>query len=179
MIEPGIALFRAIAAAFPKAKIIAEDLGYITEDVRELLLDTGFPGMKMLHFAFYDEDSENLPRMYTTENCVAYSSSHDSDCTYTWQKDISGDARKRFNRECPRNRAQSRTYDVIEFAFTSTANLAMVPMQDYLQLSNEEGRMNLPATNSGNWSWRISPRYDTARLRERMLAMAVRNKREK
>jgi 4-alpha-glucanotransferase len=68
---------------------------------------------------------------------------------------------------------------VIEFAFTSTANLAMVPMQDYLQLSNEEGRMNLPATNSGNWSWRISPRYDTARLRERMLAMAVRNKREK
>jgi 4-alpha-glucanotransferase len=176
---PGIALFRAIAAAFPKAKIIAEDLGYITEDVRELLLDTGFPGMKMLHFAFYDEDSENLPRMYTTENCVVYSSSHDSDCTYTWQKDISGDARKRFNRECPRNRAQSRTYDVIEFAFTSAANLAMVPMQDYLQLSNEEGRMNLPATNSGNWSWRISPRYDTARLRERMLAMAVRNKREK
>ena len=176
---PGIALFRAIAAAFPKAKIIAEDLGYITEDVRELLRDTDFPGMKMLHFAFYDEDSENLPRMYENENCVVYSASHDSDCTYTWLKNLSGTARKRFNRECPREPDQSRVYDVIAFAFRSKANLAMVPMQDYLQLSNEEGRMNVPATAQGNWGWRISPRYDTPKLRRNMLTVAQKNKREK
>jgi 4-alpha-glucanotransferase len=176
---PGVALFRTIAEKFPKAKVIAEDLGLITEDVVELLNDAGFPGMKMLHFAFYDKDSEYLPRMYEHKNCVVYSSSHDSDCTYTWVKNISGAARHRFNKECPRRAGQSRTYDLIEFAFNSIANLAVVPMQDYLELSNEEGRMNTPATATGNWAWRISPRYNTAKLRERMLDMAERTNRSK
>ena len=176
---PGIALFRTLDKAFPKAKIIAEDLGFITDDVRELLSDAGFPGMKMLHFAFYDEDSEYLPRTYDTKNCVVYASSHDSDCTYTWLKNLSDDAKKRFNKECPRNKEQSRTYDVIEFAFRSIANLAIVPMQDYLMLSNEEGRMNTPATAEGNWAWRISPRYNTEALRNKILALAVKTKRNK
>ncbi len=176
---PGVALFRTIAEKFPKAKVVAEDLGLITEDVVELLNDAGFPGMKMLHFAFYDKDSEYLPRMYEHKNCVVYSSSHDSDCTYTWQKNISGVARKRFNKECPRVPGQSRTYDLIEFAFNSIANLAVVPMQDYLELSNEEGRMNTPATATGNWAWRISSRYDTPKLRAKMLDMATKTKRNK
>ena len=176
---PGIALFRAIREKYPRAKIIAEDLGFITEDVRELLAETGFPGMKMLHFAFYDEDSENLPRMYENRNCVVYSASHDSDCSYTWQKNIRGAARRRFNKECPRNKAQHRVYDLIEFAFSSKANLAMVPMQDYLLLSNEKGRMNEPATATGNWNWRMSKRYDSEKLRAAMLDLAVRTKRNK
>lgn len=176
---PGIALFRAIREAYPRAKIIAEDLGFITEDVRELLAETGFPGMKMLHFAFYDPDSENLPRMYESPNCVVYSASHDSDCSFTWQKNIRADARRRFNRECPRNKNQHRVYDLIEFAFRSKANLAMVPMQDYLLLSNGEGRMNEPATATGNWAWRLSPRYDTRALREKILDITKRTKRNK
>lgn len=176
---PGIALFRAIREKYPRAKIIAEDLGFITEDVRELLRDTGFPGMKMLHFAFYDEDSENLPRMYDSRNCVVYSASHDSDCTPTWLKNLSGEARRRFNRECPRDHSQHRAYDLIEFAFRSKANLAMVPMQDYLLLSNEEGRMNVPATAQGNWSWRISSRYNTEKLRRTILELSTRTKRNK
>lgn len=176
---PGIALFRTIGKAFPEAKIIAEDLGFITEDVRELLTDTGFPGMKMLHFAFYDRDSENLPRVYTTDNCVVYSASHDSDCTYTWHKNLRGTARRRFNKECPRNKGQSRTYDLIEFAFRSRANLAMVPIQDYLVLSNEEGRMNIPATAVGNWAWRISPRYNTPKLRAKIQDVTTRTGRNK
>jgi 4-alpha-glucanotransferase len=158
---PGIALFRTIKKNFPKAKIIAEDLGFITEDVRELLADTGFPGMKMLQFAFFDEDSENLPRTYETPNCVAYPGSHDADCVKTWCKNISGDARKRFNRECPHKKGQSRTYDLLEFALNSSANLTVVPMQDYLELTNEEGRMNIPSVAEGNWTWRLSPRYRT------------------
>jgi len=176
---PGIQLFRTIRQHYPKAKIIAEDLGFITEDVIALLKDTGFPGMKMLHFAFYDPDSENLPRMYASRNCVVYSASHDSDCTYTWQKNISGEARRRFHAECPRNKAQCRTYDLIEFAFRSIANLAMVPMQDYLVLSNEEGRMNIPATAAGNWAWRISARYNTESLRKKILDITTRTKRSK
>lgn len=176
---PGISLFRTLKEAYPKAKIIAEDLGFITEDVRELLTDTEFPGMKMLHFAFYDEDSEYLPRMFENPNCVVYSSSHDSDCSYTWCKNLTGDAKVRFDRECPRNTAQSRTYDLIEFAFTSIANLAVVPMQDYLILSNEQGRMNTPATAVGNWTWKISPRYDTKKLRANILTLTKKTKRAK
>jgi len=176
---PGIELFRTITKAYPKAKVIAEDLGFITDDVRALLADSGFPGMKMLHFAFYDEDSEYLPRMYETKNCVVYSASHDSDCTYTWQASISGEAKERFDRECPHIKGQSRTYDLIEFALRSCANLAVVPMQDYLELSNEEGRMNTPATAEGNWGWRISPRYNTKALRRKITQMAVKTKRRK
>lgn len=176
---PGVALFRTLRGKFPRGKIIAEDLGFITPDVLELMEDTGFPGMKMLHFAFYDEDSENLPRMYKNKNCVVYASSHDSDCTRTWARNIRGEARRRFNRECPRNKEQTRTYDLIEFAFNSKANLAMVPLQDYLNLTNEEGRMNIPSTAVGNWSWRVSPRYNTASLRQKILALTVKTRRNK
>ena len=174
---PGLALFRTIREKFPKAKIIAEDLGFITEDVRELLKDAGFPGMKMLHFAFYEDNSVDLPQMYDTKNCVVYSSSHDSDCTYTWLRNLTGEARERFDRLCPHTKGQPRTYDLIEYAFRSIANLAMVPMQDYLQLSNAEGRMNEPSTAEGNWNWRMSKRYNTAALRKKVLALAQKTKR--
>lgn len=176
---PGIPLFQAFRKAFPKAKVIAEDLGYITEDVLELMESTRFPGMKMLHFAFYDEDAEYLPRMYKNPNCVVYSASHDSDCSPTWIRNLRGEAKRRFNQECPRNKAQSRTYDLIEFAYRSIANLAMVPIQDFLQLKNEEGRMNIPATATGNWSWRINPRYDTPKLRKNILELTAKTHRSK
>ena len=174
---PGIALFRTIRDKFPKAKIIAEDLGFITDDVRELLADTGFPGMKMLQFAFFDDDSENLPRTYETANCVAYPGSHDADCIRTWCKNLRGPARSRFNRECPRISGQSRAYDLIEFALASPANLTVVPMQDYLGLTNDEGRMNIPSVAEGNWTWRLSPRYRTRALTEKIRNLTRRTNR--
>ena len=174
---PGIELFRSIKESFPKAKIIAEDLGFITDNVRELLSDTEFPGMKMLQFAFFDDNSEYLPRTYTTKNCVAYPGSHDSDCIKSWCSNLSGDIKRRFNKECPRNKAQSRGYDLIELAMSSSANLAVVPMQDYLELTNEEGRMNTPSVAEGNWTWRISPRYRTNTLIEKIKGMNIRTKR--
>lgn len=174
---PGIALFRTIKAKFPKARIIAEDLGFITEDVRELLLDTGFPGMKMLQFAFYDDDSEYLPRTYESTNCVVYPGSHDADCVKSWCKSLKGAALKRFKRECPKGKDQSRTYDLIELGHKSCANLSVVPIQDYLELTNEEGRMNTPSVATGNWSYRLSPRYRTRRLTEKIKNLNVRTKR--
>ena len=161
---PGIKLFRTVKERFPKARIIAEDLGHITPDVRELLTDTGFPGMKMLQFAFFDDNSEYLPRMYQDANCVVYPGSHDADCVKSWCKNLTGDAKRRFNHECKRNKNQSRTYDLIELALSSCANLAVVPMQDYLELTNLEGRMNTPSVADGNWTWRIGPRYRTEKL---------------
>ena len=176
---PGVELFEAIAQSFPKAKIIVEDLGVITDDVRHLLAKTGFPGMKMLQFAFDDDDNEYLPRMYKNENCVVYCASHDSDCTHSWIKNLSGMAKKRFNKECPHVKGQCRTYDMIEYILGSIANLAMVPLQDYLCLSNEEGRMNTPSTAQGNWTWRVSPRYATETLKAKILAVAKKTKRTK
>lgn len=174
---PGAKLFDALKQAFPRAKIIAEDLGHITDDVRELLAYTEFPGMKMLQFAFYDDDSEYLPRTYKTENCVVYPGSHDADCVKTWCKDICGPALVRFNRECPHRKGQSRAYDLIEFAMRSPANLAVVPLQDYLELTNDEGRMNTPSVAAGNWTWRASPRYRTAKLIKNIKEMNIRAKR--
>jgi len=174
---PGIELFRTIAAAFPKARIIAEDLGFITDDVRELLTDSGFPGMKMLQFAFFDDDSEYLPRMFESANCVAYPGSHDADCIRTWCANLSGDALDRFNKECPHRKGQSRTYDLIEFSLASPANLTVVPIQDYLELTNDEGRMNRPSVADGNWNYRLSPRYRTKKLIEKISAVTKRTKR--
>ena len=172
---PGIALFRTIAKSFPKAKIIAEDLGFITPDVRELLDDCVFPGMKILQFAFYDDDAEYLPRMYPHSNCVVYSGSHDADCTKSWIKNISERSVKaRFRKECPSRDGQSRTYDVIELAMSSRANLAVIPMQDYLELTNEEGRMNTPSVADGNWNWRLSKRYRTKSLTKKIKDMTER-----
>jgi 4-alpha-glucanotransferase len=176
---PGIQLFEIINNAFPKAKIIAEDLGFITEDVRELLDATGFPGMKILQFAFFDDESEYLPRCYTTSNCVVYSGSHDADCTRTWHLNLTGPARERFVKECPRNTKQSRTYDVIELALTSKANLAVVPIQDYLDLTNEQGRMNVPSVADGNWNYRMSARYNTPAFVKKVKDLTVRTGRAK
>lgn len=177
MDAPGIALFDAIRASLPKAKIIAEDLGFITDDVRELLAATGFPGMKVLQFAFYNEDNEYLPRMYNTENCVVYSGSHDADCTASWCRTLRGETGRRFRRECPRKEGQSATEATIALAMNSRANLCVIPMQDYLELTNKEGRMNTPSVAEGNWCWRISPRYATEKLKNKIVSLTLESKR--
>lgn len=174
---PGKELFEAIRAALPKSKIIAEDLGFITDDVRELLSQTGFPGMKVLQFAFYDDNSEYLPRTYSTDNCVVYSGSHDADCTASWYRSLDKNARMRFKRESSRRKGQSATYAVIESAMRSRANLAIIPLQDYLELTNEEGRMNTPSVAEGNWCWRVSPRYATKALIEKISDVTKRTSR--
>lgn len=165
---PGIDLFRTVKESCPGVRIIAEDLGFITDDVRALLSDTGFPGMKMLQFAFFDDESEYLPRKYTTDNCVVYTSSHDSDCTRSWCSSLKGEVRDRFKRECPRNKAQSRTYDLIDLAMSSRANLAVIPIQDYLEQTNDEGRINVPSVADGNWCYRLSGRYNTPELAQKI-----------
>lgn len=176
---PGKELFDAISLTYPNAKIIAEDLGFITEDVRQLLAYTGFAGMKVLQFAFYSDDSEYLPRMFETDNCIVYSSTHDSDCTKSWYSSLDAKSRARFASECPRKKGQSATSAVISLALNSRAELAIIPIQDYLELSNEQGRINIPSKQSGNWTWRLSPRYNTARLREKILSHTLEASRQK
>ncbi len=179
-IAPGKELFDTIKQAYPKGKIIAEDLGYITDDVRELLEYTGFPGMKVIQFAFYSENSEYLPRCYTTDNCIVYTATHDSDCTKTWFETLDKSAKKNFKREYKKRRGrQSGTFAAIDMAMSSRAALAVITMQDYLELSSEEGRMNIPSVDSGNWIFRLSPNYNTPKLRKKIREMTENTKRAK
>ena len=127
--------------------------------------------MKMLQFGFFEDNNEYLPRTYTTDNCVVYPASHDSDCVRTWVKELSGDVKRRFTRECPHVKGQSRAYDLIELALASRGNLTVVPIQDYLELTNAEGRMNTPAIAEGNWNYRLSKRYNTEKLRTKIRAL--------
>ncbi len=165
---PGLSLFKKIKQTYPKAKIIAEDLGFITDDVRELLNESGFPGMKLLQFAFYDESSEYLPANYTTDNCIVYTGSHDSDCTRSWASGLAGEERRLFLRVAKPKKGQSKTYALIELAMKSRANLAIIPMQDFLELTNDEARMNTPSVPEGNWGWRLSSRALTDSLAEKI-----------
>ncbi len=172
---PGKKLFDTLKKAFPKGRIIAEDLGFITDDVRELLAYTSFPGMKVLQFAFYNDDSEYLPRCYTTDNCIVYTSSHDSDCTRSWFESLDKDASARFKKECRRRGRQTPTSACIDLAMRSRADLCVICMQDYLELTNEEGRMNVPSKPYGNWGWRIDPAYDTEKLRRKIRSHTIRS----
>lgn len=176
---PGKALFKALKKALPGMKIIAEDLGIVTDEVRKLLKYTGFPGMKMLHFAFYEEDSENLPRMYDSDNWVVYTASHDSDCTATWAKGQNKETLKRLKKECPIEKGQTIPQTLIAFAMSSRANLAMVTMQDHLELTNEQGRMNIPSVAQGNWSWRLDAKQVTGELIEKIRRVTITHNRQR
>ncbi len=174
---PGKELFDVIKIRFPKSKIIAEDLGFITDDVRELLSYTGFPGMKLLQFGFYNDNNEYQPHTYKTDNCVCYTASHDSDCTRSWYQSLGVKARRRMWQECKKRENVSPTFALIECAMESRANLTVIPIQDYLELTNTKGRINVPSEPTGNWQWRLSPKYDTEELRAKILDLTRQTKR--
>lgn len=176
---PGGKLFDAINQSVPNAKIIAEDLGFLTDDVRELIAYCGYPGMKILQFAFFDEDSEYLPRLYANKDYVVYTGSHDSDCTRTWTENLVGDTLKRFKRECSHIKGLNPTYKMIKLAFESIAELAVIPLQDWLLLGNEEGRMNTLSVAQGNWVWRAQPDYASKKLISTIKRFNIRSHREK
>lgn len=178
-IGPGIRLFDKINQELPDSKIIAEDLGFITKDVVDLLENTGFPGMKMLHFAFEADESTYLPRNYKDENCIVYVSSHDSDCTATWYEGLDKEAIARFKEECPRKASQTPNEALVELAMTSKANLAMATIQDYLELSNDEGRINTPSVAEGNWTYRLAEDYNNDELKSKILNVTIKTGRDK
>lgn len=176
---PGGKLFDAINQSVPNTKIIAEDLGFLTDDVRELIAYCGYPGMKILQFAFFDEDSEYLPRLYANKDYVVYTGSHDADCTRTWTENLDGDTLKRFKRECSHIKGLNPTNKMIKLAFDSIAELAVIPLQDWLLLGNEEGRMNTPSVAQGNWAWRAPSDYASKKLISTIKRFNVRSHREK
>ncbi len=151
---PGIDFFRSVKKQLGKMNLIAEDLGYLTPDVIKMQKASGYPGMKVLQFAFDSrEESDYLPHNYE-KNCVVYTGTHDNDTTAGWfksanRKDVQM-AKKYLNVRLNKDGA----WAFIRAAYGSVANLAVIPMQDFLNLGSE-ARINTPSTLGGNWIWRM------------------------
>ncbi len=167
---PGAALFRAVRKALGNVPIIAEDLGFVTPEVEELRESLGFPGMKVLQFAFdTDATNEFLPHNYE-RNCVVYTGTHDNDTTRGWFESRSDRERKRVLTYLGTDGREIH-WDFIRLAFSSVANTAIVPLQDVLGLGSE-ARMNYPSRASGNWSWRCTPDALTDKIAARLCTLA-------
>ena len=158
---PGIALFQAIQNAIGRQNIIAEDLGFLTDSVKTMLEQTGYPGMKVLQFAFDSRDGGGyLPHSYP-ENCVAYIGTHDNTTVTGWfleaPKQDTDNAKEYLNL----TKAEGYHWGMMRGLWASNATLTIVQMQDLLGLGSES-RMNTPATVGINWKWRaISGSYGT------------------
>ena len=171
---PGMELFHTINEKLGKLKIIAEDLGFLTNSVLQLLKDSGYPGMKVIQFAFDSRDSDNyLPHTYTN-NCVVYTGTHDNTTTRAWFHEARKECRD-FAKEYLRKPAldeDTLAWDFIAMAMGSVANLCVIPMQDYLCL-DERARINTPSTLGGNWVWRMDSDAVTDELIEEMKKMTM------
>ena len=151
---PGSELFNSVKAALGEVPIIAEDLGIITPAVEALRDELGFPGMKVLHFAF-GEDAANayLPHNFESSDCVVYTGTHDNDTTVGWYKQAPEEIRHHV-RVYLSVSGDDIAWDLIRCAWRSSAKLAIVPVQDLLSLDSD-ARMNVPGEGEGNWRWRM------------------------
>lgn len=154
---PGKDFIRAVHRGLPKADIIAEDLGFLTPDVRELLAYSGYPGMKVLQFAFDGgADNDYLPHNHP-KHTVVYTGTHDNATTEGWQRSAPREDLRFARRYLGLGRSQNLTGAMVRAALASVADTAIIPLQDWLCLG-EEARINTPATLGGrNWQWRLLP----------------------
>jgi 4-alpha-glucanotransferase len=174
---PGRKVFDAVEKSLGKLPIIAEDLGVITPPVVELRDLFSFPGMKILQFAFYDGlESDFLPHHYT-ENFVVYTGTHDNETTRGWYKNIPENVREFADKYLDFDGDKSTiSWKLIITAWESKADMAIVPMQDILNLDNS-ARMNLPGTSTGNWQWRMKKTALNDEISRKLKAITLKNRR--
>lgn len=166
---PGIALFRAMEKTIGKQRIIAEDLGFMTGSVRKLLRESGFPGMKVLEFAFDrrdDNNSDYLPYRYIP-NCVAYTGTHDNDTIQGWFTSADPEDAAYAKEYLRLNEPSNYHWDMMRALWESAADLTIVQAQDLLGLASDS-RMNTPSTIGRNWIWRALPGSFDDRLAEKL-----------
>jgi 4-alpha-glucanotransferase len=177
---PGRELLSAVRRALGPIQIIAEDLGNVTPQAWALRDEFGFPGMRVLQFAFDGDTRYDQPHNHV-RNAVVYTGTHDNDTTVGWFRSLSRPPLNRRGRDGLTTRQRVLRYlgtdgrqihwDLIRLAYLSPANIAIVPLQDVLGL-DARSRMNLPATAEGNWEWRLRPGAFTARHVQRLREMA-------
>ena len=167
---PGMDLIGVLTEKFPNIQFIAEDLGYLTPEVRQLLADSGLPGMKVLQFAFDSREAANyLPHTYP-RHCVCYAGTHDNSTLMGW-KDEAAPADIAMAREyLGLHDEEGFNWGVLRGGQSSVADLFIAQMQDYLGLGSE-ARMNTPGILGGNWQWRMLPGQITDELTARIARM--------
>ena len=172
---PVHAFFKHLFKCFFNLPLVAEDLGLISPDVREVIERLGFPGMKVLLFAFGEDNPEHvyLPHTYGT-NCVVYTGTHDNNTALGWFEHEAGPAeRGRLFRYIGREVQPDEVHwELIRLAMMSVAAMAIVPMQDVLGLG-QEAQMNRPSVARGNWEWRLSPTALTEAVAEKLRSLTV------
>lgn len=153
---PGYEIFEELRNQLGDLDIIAEDLGFLTDSVLKLVKKTGYPGMKVLEFAFDSrEESDYLPHNYD-KNCIVYTGTHDNETVMGWYKNLKAEDKKLAMdyMDIDPVRDADIHWKFIRLALSSVANLAVIPIQDYLGLGNE-ARINKPSTVGENWKWRL------------------------
>lgn len=169
---PGMDLVGRLNGWFPQLEFIAEDLGYPTPSVQQLLHESGWPGMKVLEFAFDSRDTSNyLPHTYT-EHCICYTGTHDNSPLALWRQEAKPEDIAYAQDYLALTEQEGFHWGVIRGGMSSVAELFVAQMQDYLGLG-EGHRMNTPGTQSGNWQWRLLPGELTPELAERIRRMTV------
>lgn len=164
---PGIKLFDKIKEELGDLDIIAEDLGIVSDDVRKLIKYTGFPGMRILQFAFNTlNESEHMPHLYE-KNMVVYTGTHDNCPIMSWFEIASKDEIDYAIEYLNLNDCEGLNWGMIRGIWSSCAGLAIAPMQDFLAL-DEKSRMNLPSTKDGNWTWRMKKEDLTKELSKKI-----------
>ena len=164
---PGMDLFNALEDKLGELPIIAEDLGFLTPSVLKLLKDSGFPGMKVIQFAFDSrEGSDYLPHTYPT-NCVVYTGTHDNDTSMGWMKTAPKESVKFAKEYLNLTKEEGYNWGMMRGAWSSVADMAIVPMQDLIGLGSE-ARINIPSTLVNNWKWRATEEQINTKLANRL-----------
>ena len=165
---PGMDYVRAVQKALPALNFIAEDLGFVTPEVRKLQEDSGYPGMKVLQFAFDSrEESDYLPHTYPV-NSVCYTGTHDNFTTSQWFSETAPEDITLAKSYLGLNEEEGLVRGMIRGAMGSVSRLCIIPMQDYLELGGS-ARMNFPGTlSSNNWTWRANSGFLTEELKNRI-----------
>ena len=174
---PGIELFQKIKEQLGDLPIVAENLGFIDAKAEKLLDDSGYPGMKILQFAFPGEDNLDRPHHYT-QNSVAYTGTHDNDVVNGWYEKLSESERELVSEYLNRRDDEKITEAMIRGIYSSVSDYAIVTMQDLLD-KDATSRMNVPSTVGGNWEWRMLAEDLTEERKEFLRNITVRYSRER
>ncbi len=170
---PGYELFKAIEKVCPNAKIVAENLGYLTPDVHKLLKDCKYPGMNIFQFELGDYTKKAPIYKKYPENNLFYSGTHDNQLLESFYHQLDKKGKAMVDKICNIKFTDRPSLKIIEYCMKNNAKYCIIPIQDYLGLSDSDGRMNIPSTASGNWSY-ISKKSDYSKeLCEYMKNLAI------
>lgn len=168
---PGMKLFNAVKKELGEVSLVAENLGFLTDEVNKMLDDSGYPGMNVLEFAFWKKnESSYMPHNYI-HNSVSYIGTHDNDTAMGWYGSLDKKTKKFTDRYLDIREGDSPAWAMIRSLYASVSELVIIQMQDFLELGSE-ARMNIPSTLGCNWHWRMNDGDLTKELAKRIKRLA-------